>query len=235
MSSDIEEYTKFYEHYNESAEWYHYDTTRNDYEAQLWFELNRNEITLKMLGDVCRGEKVLDLGAAHWVEKHLISQLGVPVVTLDIAPTSEARDMIKADACDAPFADKSFDVIICRELIEHVIDADKLMQEIQRLLVDGGYLFISTPNAFDLPPDGVAHRRGYTPRSFLDVLEGFNFRVIDKRGNAPNIFPSLMGLAKEGFKWAVPEFKEIAEIMERVSDSYYLGTNLFVLAQKEGK
>lgn len=231
--TEIKEYTKFYEEYTKKAQTFHCNTIRNDYDAQLWFELNRNAINLKMLGNICEGKRVLDLGAAHWVEKHFLSQISSSAISLDLAPTSDDKDVIKADACQTPFPDKSFDVIICREVIEHVIDADELMREVQRLLTDGGYLFITTPNAFALPPDAEAHRRGFTPRGFLHLMRRFNFRVIDKNGNLPHVFSILMPLADAGYTWVLDEFKEIAKCLEHFQELYYLGTNMFILAQKE--
>ncbi len=227
------EYAKFYERYTDIAVKYHADTTRNDYKAHIWYELNRNKISLQMLGDLCKGKNVLDLGSAHWVEKALLKQLGATSITkVDIAPAPDDGDTLTVDACDTKLPEKSYDVIICRELIEHVIDADKLLLEIRRLLKDGGYLFIATPNAFALPPDGEAHVRGYTPRGFIQVLERHKFKILNKRGNVQSIFLALMPLAEMGYHWALDEFEEITQKMETTPDSYYFGTNLFVLVQK---
>jgi methionine biosynthesis protein MetW len=45
-----------------------------------------------------------------------------------------------------PFSDKSFDVIYAGEVIEHLYDPDKFLQECYRVLKDDGYLIITTPN-----------------------------------------------------------------------------------------
>ena len=220
-----------YEEYNDKATKYLCDTSRNDYQAQLWYELGRNEICLTMLGDLCKDKDVIDLGSAHWVEKALLKQIGArKIVKLDIAPVDE--DILKLDACNTCLVDK-FDVVICRELIEHVADADKLLTEIKRLLKDDGHLLITTPNAFGLPPDGEAHIRGYTPRGFIQALERHGFKILTKRGNVQSIFLVLMPLAEMGFHWALDEYKEIAEKMAETPNSYYFGTNLFILAKKE--
>ncbi len=229
----LEDYAKFYRDYTDKAVRYHADTTRKDYEAQIWYELNRNKISLQMLGNLCKDKSVLDLGSAHWIEKALLKQIGATSITkVDIAPAPDDGDTLEVDACDTKLPDKSYDVIICRELIEHVIDADKLLSEIHRLLKDSGYLFITTPNAFGLPPDGEAHARGYTPRGFAQALERHGFKILNKGGNVQSIFLVLMPLAEMGYYWALDEFKEIAQKMETTPDSYYFGTNMFVLGQK---
>ena len=226
-----EEYKRFYEDYTKKATRFHCDTSRRDYNAQLWYELNRNAISLEMMQKVCEGKDILDMGAAHWPEAHLLNQLNARITKLDIAPDDE--DTLECDACETPFDDESFDIIICREVIEHVLDAEKLMGEIRRLLKVGGYAFVTTPNAFSLPPDGGAHRRGYTPRGFLDIFRRYGFEVVDRRGNCPNIFTALMPLAELGYEWPLNEYKELAEKIKDMPDSYYIGTNMFILARKE--
>ena len=95
-----------------------------------------------------------------------------------------------------------------------------------------GYLFITTPNVYNVPPDGKIHVRGYTPRGFLIDLGDAGFEVIAKRGNVPNIIASLLPLAMQGAEFALADFKEIAQKIEGFEDSYYIGTQLFVLCRK---
>jgi len=45
-----------------------------------------------------------------------------------------------------PLADASVDVVIMSELIEHLVDTDGALEEVARILVPGGTLFLSTPN-----------------------------------------------------------------------------------------
>jgi SAM-dependent methyltransferase len=44
------------------------------------------------------------------------------------------------------FKDKYFDAVFAGEVIEHVIDPDRLLREIRRTLVSGGVLVLTTPN-----------------------------------------------------------------------------------------
>jgi SAM-dependent methyltransferase len=45
-----------------------------------------------------------------------------------------------------PIADRSADVVIMSELIEHLIDTDSALDEVRRVLKPGGSLLLSTPN-----------------------------------------------------------------------------------------
>ena len=45
-----------------------------------------------------------------------------------------------------PFADSSYDVIFCGELIEHLYNPDAFVEECHRVIVPRGHLIITTPN-----------------------------------------------------------------------------------------
>ena len=49
-----------------------------------------------------------------------------------------------------PFPDASFDVVLCVEGIEHVVDRHKTLRELRRVLKPGGRLLITTPNLLSL-------------------------------------------------------------------------------------
>ncbi len=49
-----------------------------------------------------------------------------------------------------PFGDGSFDVALCVEGIEHVVDRHKTLKELRRVLKPGGRLLITTPNLLSL-------------------------------------------------------------------------------------
>jgi 2-polyprenyl-3-methyl-5-hydroxy-6-metoxy-1,4-benzoquinol methylase len=50
------------------------------------------------------------------------------------------------DGCDLRFKNDSFDIVICSEVIEHLIEPGRLMEEIYRVLKKGGMAIITTPN-----------------------------------------------------------------------------------------
>lgn len=226
-----EEYKERYRAYTKHAVKMWSDKARPASEAETWYSLHRNEICLEMLGDLCKDKKVLDMACCHWPEHELLAALQADATKIDIAGSLCGDDVLEMDACDTSFDDESFDVIICREVIEHVISDTKLFNEIHRLVRKGGYLFISTPNAFNYPPNGLDHIRAFTPGGFLQMLEHLGFRIVTKRGDVPNM-PYFFALARAGNKWILPEFQKIAQHL-RGKDSYYFGTCLYVLAQKK--
>ena len=52
---------------------------------------------------------------------------------------------VKADICDLPFADASFDWILCNHVLEHIPNDTKAMQELYRVLKPGGKALLQVP------------------------------------------------------------------------------------------
>ena len=52
---------------------------------------------------------------------------------------------VKADICNLPFEDESYDVILCNHVLEHIPDDTKAMQELYRVLKKGGWGIFQIP------------------------------------------------------------------------------------------
>ena len=52
---------------------------------------------------------------------------------------------IKADICNLPFKDNSYDVILCNHVLEHIPDDTKAMQELYRVLKPNGMAILQIP------------------------------------------------------------------------------------------
>jgi len=52
---------------------------------------------------------------------------------------------VKADICDLPFDDESFDVILCNHVLEHIPDDTKALKEIFRILKKDGWAILQIP------------------------------------------------------------------------------------------
>jgi len=103
-------------------------------------------------------EKVLEIGCGRgFYLKTLIDiwpMLEVVGVDLNERYLSLAKKFIrndkvkllKADATNLPFANKTFDRIIASEVLEHIRDDEKAISEMYRVLRPGGIAIVTVPN-----------------------------------------------------------------------------------------
>ena len=52
---------------------------------------------------------------------------------------------VKADICDLPFENDSYDIILCNHVLEHIPDDTKAMQELYRVMKPGAYGIFQIP------------------------------------------------------------------------------------------
>ncbi|MDG0811810.1 class I SAM-dependent methyltransferase [Cohnella rhizosphaerae] len=70
-------------------------------------------------------------------------------------------------------SDRSVDVFICFETIEHVTETDRLLSEIHRVLSANGLLLISCPNDYIFEPDNPFHVKRYQSKEFMELVAQF--------------------------------------------------------------
>ena len=71
---------------------------------------------------------------------------------------------VKADICDLPFKDNSFDVVFCNHVLEHITDDKKAMQELFRVMKRGGF------GIFQIPQD-LSRENTFEDNSITDKKE----------------------------------------------------------------
>jgi SAM-dependent methyltransferase len=71
---------------------------------------------------------------------------------------------VKADICNLPFADHSFDVILCNHVLEHIPNDTKAMQELFRVMKPGGW------GIFQIPQD-LKRERTFEDDTITDKKE----------------------------------------------------------------
>ena len=84
------------------------------------------------------------------------------------------------DATPYPFADDSFDKIVCYNGIEHLARPLEVLQEISRIAVSGAIVEITTPHFTS--PDAYTdptHRHALTSRSFDYLIDGTDLFQLD--------------------------------------------------------
>lgn len=99
-------------------------------------------------------EKLLDIGCGDGTFTKLLKKNKAIVYGVDIesvAVEKAKKNGIRAyknniDTESLPFKDNYFDVIVAGEIIEHMYDPDRLLDEIHRTLKPSGTAILTTPN-----------------------------------------------------------------------------------------
>lgn len=86
--------------------------------------------------------KVLHFAPEQAFYKRFKNQKNIDYLTTDL--NSPLAD-IKADICDLPFEDASFDVILCNHVLEHIPDDITAMKELYRILKPNGWGIFQIP------------------------------------------------------------------------------------------
>ncbi len=120
-------------------------------------EFFRNEFLKKTISSIPSGSRILDAGAGELRNKILCDHLNY--VSQDICQYDGVGNNqglhtnvwdtkkidIVSDITDIPEPGKSFDVILCSEVFEHLPDPLKALKEFSRLLKPGGILIVTAP------------------------------------------------------------------------------------------
>ncbi|HVP37432.1 MAG TPA: methyltransferase domain-containing protein [Terriglobales bacterium] len=109
----------------------------------------------------------ISLFAGKLAEKNRVILTDINETLLNQNP--ESCDLVVADAENLPFPDKSFDFIYLVGILHHLPDQKKGMQEIKRVLKEGGKVFISEPTKWSV------NSIYYLGRKLLIFLFGKNF------------------------------------------------------------
>ncbi len=118
---------------------------------------NRLESIIKLIPLVGRDQrlKILDAGCGEGQLLRKISQLNRgELYGIDITPVAieSAKERVSgvhfslSDLGKVEYPDNFFDVVICTEVIEHIPDYRKTIEELKRVLKKGGLLILTFPN-----------------------------------------------------------------------------------------
>jgi SAM-dependent methyltransferase len=210
-------------------------------------------------------KSILEMGAYMQITPALRFQLGYGYVrgcyygpegridhkslTAESGETFECDiDHFDAEKHVYPYADESFDTVMCCELIEHLFeDPMHMMSEINRILKPGGHLVLTTPNIGSLRAvSGIL--LGYHPAFFPAYIrprkEGEEAEARHNREYVPMEIQHL--LTDSGFELVRletgefldephPEFGWVTHLLERYRLSHNLrGDGIYAVGRKQG-
>lgn len=89
-------------------------------------------------------KKMLHIAPEQCFLKRFKKQQNLDYLTADLeSPIAD----VKADICDLPFDENTFDIVFCNHVLEHIPDDKKAMHELFRVMKKGGF------GVFQIPQD----------------------------------------------------------------------------------
>lgn len=161
--------------------------------------------------EFCRGQRVLDTGCGVGYGSANVAEVASSVVGIDsdAGAVGFARrhygrpnaTYLVGDCQNLPFQSQSFDVVTSFELIEHLPDAQRYLEEVRRVLKENGTLVVSTPNrpVYHEHLGDVTnpfHVREWDLQEFLSLLKA-HFRFIEPLGEQHLSALGILGSASD--------------------------------------
>lgn len=84
-----------------------------------------------------------------------------------------------SDIINIPVEEKSFDVIICTEVLEHLPRPDLAIKEFSRILKPGGQIYITAPLMSGIHQATYHYYGGFSEFWYLKYLNKYGFKEID--------------------------------------------------------
>jgi SAM-dependent methyltransferase len=159
--------TDFARHYYEVAS-----------EDHWWFK-GRKKLITELLSRVGLGKgPALDVGAGSTTM--IPDELAT--VRLDVVIPSPSGDdrFVRASALRLPMRSRTFSLVGLFDVIEHIADVPKLLEEVDRVLASEGWVIVTVPAhqwLWSKHDDQAHHFRRYSPSGLVDQFERLGFRV----------------------------------------------------------
>jgi ubiquinone/menaquinone biosynthesis C-methylase UbiE len=171
---NIEEYEKMY--HLENSYW--------------WFQ-GRKAIILSLLTrftPLLQKEGLcLDVGCGTGLILEMLNSYSKPVgldfsaKALRYCKERGLTSLIQADTNQLPIADASCDLVLALDLLEHISDDKRLMEEFYRICKPGGYICLTVPAhqyLWSEHDEALHHFRRYSKKSFAALFQDSRFTLL---------------------------------------------------------
>lgn len=161
----------YIDHYEKDAKVFDYHQKSDDVT-----ENERSRLNQKIVSLVNKNSQwILDVGCGNGWLSQMIQNDQNNVVSLDVALNNVKKALLNqphdnhsglvADVFHLPLSKNSFDSIIASEIIEHVYDPQKFIEQLFEILKPGGELIITTPFDEKIPIYLCVHCNKMTPQN----------------------------------------------------------------------
>jgi len=153
-----------------------------------WFVARRNllDALIKQVAGEFKDPIMLDVGCGTGINYSVISKYGAAVSTdasqeaLKFSKSRGVGDLVRSNVETLPFNGDSFDVVTALDMLEHVDDDLKALDELHRIMKVGGLLVITVPAygfLWSEHDEALHHRRRYAASELRNKLTRSDFEV----------------------------------------------------------
>jgi SAM-dependent methyltransferase len=133
-----------------------YPTDRDFDNRVHWGNLNANLRFLEKTGVLTKQQSILEIGSGAGGLLNFFHTKGYDIRGIEINEDQVRRGktlygsipLSLVDTDTLPFPDRAFDVVLSFDVFEHIPDSDKHLREVSRVLKEGGYYLLQTPNKY---------------------------------------------------------------------------------------
>ncbi|PYS13943.1 MAG: hypothetical protein DMG15_09605 [Acidobacteria bacterium] len=187
-----------------------------------------------ILAELTEQRTVVDLGCGtgsfHY-EVYRCQVIGIDL-TVPSGIKSSHVSFVQANSAQIPIANNSVDAVVCHHTLEHFDDYRTTLVEINRILKDGGLVWIAVPNGFGLDDElyrfvfsGGGHVNRFSRDQLIqDVHRHTRFRLVQE----VDLFSSFIYLKKptlEEYQYYPPPARFLFHIPDGTSTAVVFSLN----------
>ncbi|MFX1383452.1 MAG: class I SAM-dependent methyltransferase [Promethearchaeota archaeon] len=210
------------------------------------FVYARYQIELKLISHILKNRKskftkILDIGCGdgvilfllyHKFKSYNLEIHGIDSsnIALEVAKKRLSNGFFRnTDLYNLPYEDDYFDLILSSDVIEHVSNPEKMLQEIKRVGKNASNVIIGTPIRFSELPLDENHYHEFYPNEFKDFLKNFlkNVRLLQSHKLTYYLLYEKVSLI---FKKEIQIYRYLINLL-----SIYLNINPFMKIKRNDK
>ena len=170
---------------------YRIDNNNIDYDAISDYQKNLIKYRFRLIAYYLNKydiNNILDIGSGNG---NLYEYTNKNYFSMDISQINNRTNAkkIEGDIYHIPIKTNLFDAVIISEILEHIEDIDKALQQVNRILKEKKYLILTVPykekikyhlcvHCNQLTPEN-AHLHSFNKKKLTDILEKNNFHIIE--------------------------------------------------------
>ncbi|MBN1405346.1 MAG: glycosyltransferase [Candidatus Omnitrophica bacterium] len=152
-----------------------------DMEKRHWWFTGRRALIVHLIkSSNIISPQILDVGCGTGANLLAFGKMGkafgidISARAIKFCKKRGVENVIQCSAEKIEYADKTFDIITCLDLLEHVADPVEMLAELKRVLKDDGKIIIAVPAfrfLWSQHDEALCHLRRYTKKSLLSDLK----------------------------------------------------------------